>query len=42
MKGIVSELTGTFFLVFCGTGAIVINQESGGPLHMQALPSPLV
>ena len=32
MKGIVSELTGTFFLVFCGTGAIVINQESGGAI----------
>ena len=32
MKKIVSELTGTFFLVFCGTGAIVINQESGGAI----------
>ena len=25
-----SELIGTFALVFCGTGAIIINQESGG------------
>ena len=32
MKKIVIELTGTFFLVFCGTGAIVINQESGGAI----------
>jgi aquaporin Z len=26
----ISELIGTFGLVFCGTGAIVINQEAGG------------
>lgn len=25
-----SEFVGTFSLVFCGTGAIIINQESGG------------
>lgn len=25
-----SEIVGTFSLVFCGTGAIIINQESGG------------
>ena len=25
-----AELLGTFALVFCGTGAIIINQESGG------------
>lgn len=25
-----SEFIGTFALVFCGTGAIIINQESGG------------
>ncbi len=25
-----AEVTGTFALVFCGTGAIIINQESGG------------
>ncbi len=25
-----AELTGTFALVFCGTGAIVIDQQSGG------------
>lgn len=30
MRNYVSELIGTFALVFCGTGAIVINQQSGG------------
>lgn len=30
MNKYISELLGTFALVFCGTGAIVINQESGG------------
>ncbi len=25
-----SEIVGTFSLVFCGTGAIIINQETGG------------
>lgn len=25
-----SEIVGTFALVFCGTGAIIINQETGG------------
>jgi aquaporin NIP len=30
MRKYVSELIGTFALVLCGTGAIVINQESGG------------
>ena len=30
MKKYISEAVGTFALVFCGTGAIVINQESGG------------
>jgi aquaporin NIP len=29
-RKLVAELLGTFGLVFCGTGAIVINQESGG------------
>ncbi|HEY0031162.1 MAG TPA: MIP family channel protein [Bacteroidia bacterium] len=32
MKKILSEFLATFFLVFAGTGAIVINQESGGAI----------
>jgi aquaporin NIP len=30
LKRLTGEFIGTFGLVFCGTGAIVINQESGG------------
>lgn len=30
MRKYIAELIGTFALVFCGTGAIIINQESGG------------
>jgi aquaporin Z len=30
MKKYIAELTGTFALVFCGTGAIVIDQQTGG------------
>lgn len=30
MKRLLSEFLGTFFLVFAGTGAIVINQANGG------------
>jgi aquaporin Z len=30
MKKYIAEVIGTFALVFCGTGAIIINQETGG------------
>jgi len=32
MRKYLAEVIGTFALVFCGTGAIVINQESGGAI----------
>lgn len=32
MKKYLSELIGTFALVFCGTGAIIINQETDGTI----------
>ncbi len=32
IKRLIGEFIGTFALVFCGTGAIVINQESGGTI----------
>ena len=30
MKRYAAEAIGTFALVFCGTGAIIVNQQSGG------------
>jgi len=32
MKNYVSEFIGTFAIVFCGTGAIIINQETNGAI----------
>jgi aquaporin Z len=33
MRKYIAEFTGTFALVFCGTGAIIINQQSGNVTH---------
>jgi aquaporin Z len=30
MRKYLAEMIGTFAIVFCGTGAIIVNQESGG------------
>ncbi len=32
MKKLIAEALGTFAIVFCGTGAIIINSESGGAI----------
>jgi aquaporin NIP len=32
VKRLAGEFFGTFFLIFCGTGAIIINQESNGAI----------
>ena len=32
MKKYVAELIGTFAMVFCGTGSIIINEISGGTI----------
>jgi aquaporin Z len=35
MRKYITETLGTFILIFCGTGAIVINQQTGGSIgHM--------
>lgn len=34
MKKYISELIGTFALVFCGTGAIIINEQTGAISHV--------
>ncbi len=35
MKKYIAEFTGPFALVFCGTGAIIINEQTGGAIgHM--------
>lgn len=37
MNKYIAELVGTFALVFCGTGAIVINEVSGGAVGHQGI-----
>jgi aquaporin NIP len=32
MKKYISEIIGTFAIIFCGTGAIIINQETNGSI----------
>lgn len=34
MKKYIAELIGTFALVFCGTGAIIVNDQSNGSLGL--------
>lgn len=34
MKKYIAEIIGTFALVFCGTGAIIVNQETNGSLGL--------
>lgn len=34
MRALLAEGVGTFCLVFCGTGAIIIDQERGGVTHV--------
>jgi aquaporin Z len=32
MRKYIAEIIGTFALIFCGTGAIIVNQETGGTI----------
>jgi aquaporin Z len=32
MRKYIAEIIGTFALIFCGTGAIIVNQETGGAI----------
>lgn len=32
MRSYITEAIGTFILIFCGTGAVVINQQTGGSI----------
>lgn len=34
MKKYIAELIGTFALVFCGTGAVIVNDQTGGALGL--------
>lgn len=34
MKKYIAELIGTFALVFCGTGAVIVNEQSNGSLGL--------
>ena len=34
MKKYIAEFIGTFALVFCGTGAVIVDQQSGGSLGL--------
>jgi aquaporin Z len=41
MNKYIAELIGTFALVFCGTGAIVINQQTNGAVSHVGVQSHL-